>query len=88
MKSLFSYAYLHLLETTLKTAIKIKQRGWGYHPMMEYWANMCEAIEMIPSNENYQTQDTSVKVRDSEITVGFNLYPTTYLGHQNLTYYG
>lgn len=49
---------------------------------------MCEAVEMIPSNENYQTQDTSVKVRDSEITVGFNLYPTTYLGHQNLTYCG
>lgn len=43
---------------------------------------------MIPSSENYQTQGTSVKERDSEITVGFKLYPTTYLGHQNLTYYG
>lgn len=46
---------MHLLETMLKIAIKIKQRGWGHHPMMEYWANMCEAIEMIPSTENYQS---------------------------------
>lgn len=49
---------------------------------------MCETIEMTPCTEKYQTHGTSVKVRDSEITVGFKLYPTTSLGHQNLTYYG